>query len=90
MGRWIAIGRVDGWDDLGTFSDDLTATGRWRVDARTTITEVVVLGDGRMVAECHATTQADFEEWLHKTGWQIESISPIRHVARTGEIWKIG
>ena len=90
MGRWIAIGRVAGWDDLATFSAALKATGSWRVDSRTTITEVVALGDGRMIAECHAGAQAEFEDWLEKTGWQVESITPIRHVARTGEIWQIG
>ena len=89
MGRWIAIGRVEGWNDLGKFSEDLKATGKWRVDPRTTITEVVALDDGRMIAECHAGVQADFEDWLEKPGWQVESITPIRHVARTGEIWKI-
>lgn len=90
MGRWIAIGKVPGWDDLATFSTALKATDKWRIDPRTTITEVMVLGDGRMMAECHANSQADFDAWLQRTGWQVDSITPIRHIARTGEIWKVG
>ena len=89
MGRWIAIGRVQGWDDLSRFGDDLEAVEKWRVGPRTTITEVIALADGRMIAECHAGAQADFEAWLEQTGWQVESITPIRHIARTGEIWKV-
>jgi hypothetical protein len=89
MGRWIAIGRAQGWDDLAKFGDNLKATDKWRIDPRTTITEVVALADGRLIAECHASALADFEAWLEKNGWQVDSITPIRHVARTGEIWKI-
>lgn len=89
MGRWIAIGRAQGWDDLAKFGDNLKATEKWRIDPRTTITEVVALADGRLIAECHAGAVADFEAWLDKNGWQVDSITPIRHIARTGEIWKI-
>ena len=90
MGRWIAIGRVEAWDNPARLTDDLQATEKWRIDPRTTITEVVVLGDGRAIAECHASTQADFEAWLERTGWQVDSITPIRQVARTGQIWQVG
>jgi hypothetical protein len=90
MGRWIAIGKVPGWDDLGKFTADLKATEKWRLDPRTTITEVVALADGRVLAECHANTQAEFDAWLQKTGFQVDSLTPIKHIARTGEIWKVG
>jgi hypothetical protein len=90
MGRWIAIGRAPGWDDLAKFTDELKATAQWRIDPRTTITEVIVLGDGRMLAECHANSREDFDAWLQRKGWQVESVTPIKHVARTGEIWKVG
>ncbi len=89
MGRWIAIGTVPGWDDLDKFTTDLKATGRWRVDPRTTITEVVALADGRIIAECHANTRADFDAWLEQTGFQVDSLTPIAHIARAGDIWKI-
>src|ERR1035437_2839995 len=64
MGRWIAIGKVPGWDDLGKFTDELKATAKWRLDPRTTITSVTALADGRLIAECHANSQADFDAWL--------------------------
>ena len=90
MGRWIAIGKVPGWDDLATFTNELKTTAKWRLDPRTTITEVIALADGRLLAECHANKQEDFDAWLQKTGWQVESVTPIKHVARTGEILQVG
>ena len=89
MGRWIAIGRAPGWDELSRFTDEMKATSAWRIDARTTITEVVALDDGRLMAECHASHREDFDAWLQQKGWQVESVTPIRHVARSGEIWKV-
>lgn len=90
MGRWIAVGKAPGWEDLKRFSEELKATDHWRVDPRTTITSVYALGDGRLVAECHAPSQAEFDEWLRKKGWNVESVTPIRFVARAGDIWSVG
>jgi hypothetical protein len=42
-----------------------------------------------MLAECHGPSQADFDEWLRKKGWTVESVTPIRHVAKSGDIWKV-
>jgi hypothetical protein len=41
-----------------------------------------------MIAECHGVSQADFDAWLKKKGWTVESVTPIRHVAKSGDIWK--
>jgi hypothetical protein len=90
MGHWIAIGRQPAWTDVETFTNDMKATTKWRVDPRTTITEVVVLADGRMLAECHAARQEDFDAWLQRTGWEVESVTQIKCLARTGEVWKVG
>jgi hypothetical protein len=89
MGRWIAVGRVPGWDDLETFRKALKETAAWRLDAKTTITSVYTLGDGRVVAECHAPSQAEFDEWLRQKGWEVESVSAVKYVARTGDIWNV-
>ena len=89
MGRWIAIGKAPGWDNLEKFTDELKAPTKWRVDPRTTITTVIALADGRMLAECHANSQEDFDAWLQQKGWQVESVTPIKHLAKTGEIWKV-
>ncbi len=89
MGRWIAIGTAPGWADVAKFTAEMKATSQWRVDARTTITTVFALADGRLLAECHASKQADFEAWLHQKGWQLESVTPIKHLAKTGEIWTV-
>jgi hypothetical protein len=89
MGRWIAVGTAPGWDNAERLTAELKATPQWRVDPRTTITTVFALGDGRLVAECHAPSQAQFDEWLQKKGWKVESVTPIRFVAKTGEIWTV-
>ena len=90
MGRWIAIGKAPGWDDLNRFTSEMKATTQWRVDQKTTITTVFALGDGRLLAECHGPSQEDFQAWLQKKGWEVESVTPIRYVARAGDIWKVG
>lgn len=88
MQRWIAIGRLARWADLASFGQDLKATQQWRPTARTSITEVVFLEDGRFIAECHAPDREAFESWLAQHGCEVESVTRIAHLARTGEIWK--
>ena len=89
MGRWIAIGKAPGWDDQERFAKELKANPEFRVNPRTTITSVYALADGRLIAECHAPTQAEFDEWLKKKGWTVESVTPITRIAKTGEIWNV-
>ena len=89
MGRWIAIGKAPGWDDRQRFTTELKDTNQWRLDPTTTITTVLALGDGRMIAECHGPAQAMFDEWLRDKGWEVESVTPIRLVAKTGDIWTV-
>jgi hypothetical protein len=89
MGRWIAIGTAPGWEDITKFGAELRGTSKWRPDAQTTITTVFALGDGRMVAECHASKQEDFAAWLERKGWRVESLTSITHLAKTGSIWKV-
>ena len=89
MPRWIVIGRATGWNDVNRFGEELRETRNWRLDARTTITSVVALADGRLLAECHAVKKEDFESWLKQKGWDVESLTPIKLVAKTGSIWEI-
>ncbi len=89
MGRWMAIGTVPGWEDVVKFGAELKETSKWRPDPQTTITSVYALGDGRMIAECHAVRQEDFEAWLEQKGFRVQSLAPIKHVARAGDIWKL-
>lgn len=88
MPRWIAIGKAPGWDNLERLTKEMKQTGEWRIDPRTTITTVFALGDGRVLAECHGQSQADFDQWLSRKGWTVESVTPITIVAKTGEVWK--
>ncbi len=89
MGRWIAIGKAPGWDDLSRFGVEMKDTSQWRIDAKSTVTSVYALGDGRMIAEYHGPASTEFEDWLKKKGWSVESLTPIQHIAKSGEIWKV-
>jgi uncharacterized protein with PIN domain len=89
MERWLAIGRVPGWDNLKKFTAELKATNQWRVSAKTTVTTVFALKDGRVVAECHGPDRAEFDAWLQDKGWQVESVTPIAHLAKAGDIWAV-
>ncbi len=89
MPRWMAIGTAPGWEDIKKFGEELHATRNWRPDARTAITTVFALDDGRLLAECHAPKQEDFEAWLKQKGWNVEAITPIKFIAKAGSIWEI-
>lgn len=89
MGRWIAIGRKPAWQDAGAFSTELRKVDTWRPDARTTITTVTVLEDGRMLVECHAPKLEQFRAWLDTHGWEDYTCTPVTQVARTGSVWKV-
>ena len=89
MPRWIAIGTAPGWDDATKFGEEMRDTSNWRPDARTTITTVIALQDGRLLAECHAVEQKSFDAWLEEKGWNVESITPITHLAQAGSVWEI-
>ena len=71
MPRWLAIGTADGWDNPEKFREQMAATKNWRPDARTTITTVLHLGDGKLLAECHSPSQDAFDPWLEQMGWNI-------------------
>ena len=89
MGRWIAIAKPPaGWDDVERFTKELKATNQWRLDPKTTITTVFALGDGRVIVEYHGTAQAELDEWLKKKDLTVESVTPVKRVAKTGDIWK--
>ena len=89
MPRWIAIGTAPGWDDLDKFRDEMSESSKWRPDPRTTITTVTALADGRMLAECHAVEQSLFDARLEAKGWNVESVTPITHLAQAGSVWEI-
>ena len=89
MPRWMAIGTAPGWDNAKRLREELHETKNWRLDARTAVTTVYALGDGRLLAECHAGSQEEFKTWLDKKGWTVESIQPITLLAKTGSIWEL-
>jgi len=42
-----------------------------------------------MLAECHAVEQSLFDAWLEAKGWNVESVTPITHLAQAGSVWEI-
>ena len=89
MPRWMAIGTAPGWDNAKRFREELHETKNWRLDARTAVTTVYAFDDGRLLAECHAASQEEFKAWLDKKGWTVESIQPIKLLAKTGSVWEL-
>ena len=89
MPHWMAIGTAPGWDDVKKFGEELHETRNWRLDARTTVTTVYALGDGRLLAECHGVEEESFKAWLEQKGWNVESIQPIKLLAKAGSIWEL-
>ncbi len=89
MGHWLAIGKAPGWDDLTKFRAEMKGTKQWRVSPKTTVTTVFALADGRLLAECLGPDRAEFDAWLQEKGWQVESVTPISHLAKVGEIWAV-
>ena len=89
MPRWMAIGTAPGWNDAKKLGEEMHEPRNWRPDARTTVTTVYGLGDGRLLAECAGVKQEDFEAWLQQKGWKVESITEIKLLAKTGSIWEL-
>ncbi|MFM9999633.1 MAG: hypothetical protein ACKVP1_12060 [Burkholderiaceae bacterium] len=89
MPHWIAIGTNEAWRDPLAFVAALADSARWRPSARTTVSSVLMLDDGRFVAECHGPALAEFEAWLADNGWQVESCRRAERIARTGSIWDL-
>lgn len=87
MGCWVAVGKRPGWETAEAFRANLSDSSKWRADPQTSIVTVIALADGRLIAECHAPKREQFEAWLQNSGWQVDSIEAVRHVARTGTIW---
>jgi len=71
------------------FTNAVNAVSKWRPDPRTTILKVYRAKSGKMVAECEAPTQQEFEAWLTKNGWNWESIEQVELIAQMGNVWQM-
>ena len=89
MARFIAVHNTPGITEE-EFREKLTAVRRWRPDRRTTILKVYGdLEHDRLVSECEALEQSQFEDWIKEVGWPIESIHQVGLIAQVGNIWKM-
>lgn len=90
MPHWIAIGTQPHWEDAPTFRSALADSSRWRPTSRTAITSVMLLDDGRFMAEGHGPSLDEFQSWLQANGCEIESCRRALRVAHAGTIWELG
>ncbi|ODT82478.1 MAG: hypothetical protein ABS76_07615 [Pelagibacterium sp. SCN 64-44] len=89
MAHWIATGRCARWEDAGALADDLQSTDSWRLDPRSSITELQVLEDGSFTAECQGRDPQLFTDWFAAKGCTLECLLKVRHMVRTGEVWTV-
>ena len=89
MPRFIAFHTLPGITEEH-FNEALGDASKWRPNPRTTILKVYCnLAEGKLVSECEAVEQAQFEEWIANTGWPVDSIHQVDLVQQVGNIWKL-
>ena len=89
MARFIALHTVPGITE-DQFNNALGAVRNWRHDNRTTILKVYCnLSEGKLVSECEAVEQAQFEDWISKVGWPCDAIYQVDLIQQVGHIWRM-
>ena len=89
MTRFMAVHDVPGITQE-KFQEALGEIGNWRPDRRTTIVKVYCnLEEGKLVSECEAAEQSNFEDWINKVGWPYEAIYKIDLIHQVGHIWSV-
>lgn len=89
MPHWIAIGTQPQWKDAAALRAALKDSTQWRPTARTTVTSVLLLEDGRFLAEAQGPALEEFQAWLAAQGCELESCRQATAVARTGSAWPL-
>lgn len=89
MARFMAFHTMPGMT-RGQFTEALKSVRQWRPNPRTTVIKVYCnLEAGRMVSECEAPTQEEFEAWLKERGWSWDVIHRVDLIAQTGNVWEV-
>ena len=89
MARFMAIHTVRGLTEE-SFHEALGEVNKWRPDQRTTILKVYCnLHYGKLVSECEAEEQVQFEDWMKQVGWPCDAIYRVDLVHQVGQIWKV-
>ena len=72
------------------FRQVLGEAKKWRPDRRTTIIKVYCnLAEGKLVSECEAPDQSQFEEWIKGVGWSWDGIFRVDLIHQGGQIWDV-
>ena len=89
MARYMAIGDAPGITEEG-FRGALGEIRKWRFDRRGWIIKAYCNVDqGKIVAECEASDQQQFESWLAKTGWKINGVYRVNYIHEAAAIWPV-
>ena len=89
MARYLAIGAVPGLADE-EFRGAFDNFKKWRIDRQSWVIKAYKgSDDGKLVIECETPERSRFEEWLKKTGWQMDGIYQIDLIHEAGTIWPV-
>jgi hypothetical protein len=89
MSRFIAITEKPGLTEA-QFRDALDRTRKWRFARRGWVLKAYCsTGSGKLVIECEASEQKDFEEWLTTNGWPTDEIFSVDMIHEAGHFWPI-
>ena len=89
MARFIAYHDVPGIT-RESFQAALGEVKTWRPDRRTTIVKVYCnLAEGKLISECEATEQTNFEHWITQVGWPCNAIYKVDMIHQVGQIWDV-
>jgi hypothetical protein len=87
MPRFIAVAEKPGLSEA-EFRNAVDRTGKWRFAKRGWIVKAYcALDKGKLVVECEAPQQSDFEDWLEKNGWLTEDIHRVSYIHEGGLVW---
>ena len=89
MSRFIAIAEKPGLTE-DQFREALNRTRKWRFARRGWVLKAYCsLDPGKLMIECEAPEQKDFEEWLDNNGWQASDICRVNLIHEAGHFWPI-
>lgn len=89
MARFVAISDVPGITEE-RFKETLGEVRNWRFDRRAWIVKAYCnLDRGKIIAECEAQEQGQFEDWLKRTGWTVSGIYRVDLIHEAAAIWTV-
>ena len=87
MSRFLAIKNKPGLTEE-QFREALNRTGKWRFGRHAWVVKAYcALEPGKLVIECEAPDQGEFETWLRANEWEADEICRVSFVHEEGQVW---